>query len=410
MTITKRLNSSEIYSAPKPPAHGRIIGLDCHPDTFTAAVFQGTTPHDAHKLCSREKMSLERLLKWAEEEFSPEDLFLMEAGSNSFEIHRQLLALGRRAVVLESCWVGQRSKAYADNDKMAAARIALVYLAGDAPCVWVPDTRTDERRQLLHAHQAAVAGHTAATNAIKGFLTQFTIRLGGRGLHLERTRKWILEKREWSQLQRELLTMHFAQIDTEKERRKRLVQLMAQQVAAEPLMLRCLKLMGIGYINAFALMAIIGDIRRFETPAKLVAYIGLNPGQRDSGTHKRVKIGVGRRGRGDLRRLLIQGAQGVLRKGMGIPIAKWGWRLFARKGNRNIAVAAVARKLVVQVWHLLSGNPPLALEADRSLALKLQKLAVVLGKALRVEIGFPAALKECVEALRQRILQPCLTN
>lgn len=38
----------ETYLAPPPPAKGKIIGLDCHPDTFTAAVFQGSTPHDAH--------------------------------------------------------------------------------------------------------------------------------------------------------------------------------------------------------------------------------------------------------------------------------------------------------------------------------------------------------------------------
>jgi hypothetical protein len=30
----------------------------------------------------------------------------MEAGSNSFEIHRRLLSLGLRAVVMESCHVG----------------------------------------------------------------------------------------------------------------------------------------------------------------------------------------------------------------------------------------------------------------------------------------------------------------
>ena len=57
--------SVEIYRAPAPPSKGRIIGLDCHPDTFTAAVFIGQTPHDARKICSRENLSLEALLKWA---------------------------------------------------------------------------------------------------------------------------------------------------------------------------------------------------------------------------------------------------------------------------------------------------------------------------------------------------------
>jgi len=66
--------------------------------------------------------------------------------------------------------------------------------------------------------------------------------------------------------------------------------------------------------------------------------------------------------------------------GSNTPLGQWGWRLCARKGNRNVAVAAVARKLVVLVWHLLQGNPPLALESDKSLRLKLHKLSVLLGK------------------------------
>lgn len=223
-------------------------------------------------------MSLKKLLDWAARDFTRDDLFLMEAGSNSFEIHRRRLALGLRAVVMESCHVGKHAKTYADNDKMAAARIALVYLAGNAPCVWIPDPVTRERRELLHAYNKAVTGHTAATNTLKGYLNQFAIRPGSRGLGLERTRAWILGQRDWTSLQRELLSDAFAELDNQSARRKRFLRLIAQQVSAEPLMLRCMKLLGIGIINAFALIAIIGEIRRFETPRKLVAYIGLNPG------------------------------------------------------------------------------------------------------------------------------------
>ena len=394
----------ETYLAPPPPVNGKIIGLDCHPDIHTAVVFAGTTPHNARKLCVRENLSLQRLLDWVHREFSKEDLFLLEAGSNSFEIHRRLLALGMRAVVLESCHVGKHARTYADNDKMAAARIARVYLAGNAPCVWVPDPLSCERRELLAAHRNAVAGHTAALNTLKSYLNGFAIRPGSRGLELERTRAWVYKERDWSPLQRELLAEHFARLDTEAQRRKRLTRLIAQQVSAEPLMLRTMKILGIGMINAFALLAVIGDIRRFDRPEKLVAYIGLNPGQRDSGTGKRIKLGIGTRGRGDLRRLLIQGAQAVLRMGRGTTLGQWGWKLFARKGSRHIAVAAVARKLVVQVWHLLSGNPPAALEANKSLAIKLQKLAVTLGKSLRAQMGLPSNLKECILELQKRIL------
>jgi transposase len=400
----RRLVAAELYSAPPPPSKGRVIGLDCHPDTYTAAVFRGSTPHDARKLGCRENLCLPALLDWAAREFTREDLFLLEAGSNSFEICRRLLAQGLRAVVMESCHVGKHARTYADNDKMAAARIALVYLAGNAPCVWIPDAVTCERRELLHAHQSAVANHTAALNSLKSYLNQFAIRPGSRGLQLERTRKWILAQREWTPLQRQLLAGYFTGLDNQAEARARFLRLISQQICAEPLMLRCMKLLGIGKINAFALLAVIGDVRRFDRPEKLVAYIGLNPGQRQSGNGKNIKLGVGKRGRGDMRHLLIQGAQAVMRMGGNTTLGKWGWKLFARKGNRNTAVAAVARKLLVQVWHLLAGNPPTALEADKSLALKFRKLVVVLGKSFRAEIGLPAKINECVLELQRRML------
>jgi transposase len=399
-----RSEGIETYLAPPPPSKGRIIGLDCHPDTFTAAVFKGSTPHDARKLSSHPDMTLKKFLDWAAKDFTRDDLFLMEAGSNSFEIHRRLLAMGLRAVVMESCHVGKHAKTYADNDKMAAARIALVYLAGKVPCVWVPDPITCERRELLHAYSKAVTDHTAATNALKGYLNQFTIRPGNRGLGLERTRAWIHGQRDWTPLQRELLADAFTEHDNQAARRKRLMRLIGSQICAEPLMLRCMKLLGIGIINAFALLAIIGDVRRFETPAKLVAYIGLNPGQRESGRGKNIKLGVGKRGRGDMRHLLIQGAHAVLRKGKNTLLGQWGWKLFARKGQRNIAVVAIARKLLVQVWHALMGNPPEALDTNKSFATKLKKLTVMLGKALRAELGLPGNLDACVFHFQNQIL------
>jgi transposase len=400
-----RPEGCETYLAPPPPSKGKIIGLDCHPDTFTAAVFKGTTPHDAVKLTTRPDMSLQRLLDWAAREFTSDDLFLMEAGSNSFEIHRRLLSLGLRAVVLESCHVGRHAKTYADNDKMAAARIALVYLQGKAPCVWIPDNTTRERRELLHVYQKAVADHTAASNALNGYLNQYAVRLGSRQQpEAPKTETWLLEQRDWSPLQRHILSDHIAHLRTQAARRKELLRLIGQQICAEPLMLRCMRLLGIGQINAFALLAIIGDIRRFERPEKLVAYLGLNPGQRESGHGKHVKIGIGSRGRGDLRHLLIQGAHAVLRMGRATSLGQWGWKLFARKGNRNVAVGAVARKLVVQVWHLLSGNPPEALEPSKSFDLKLQKLAVMLGKPLRAKLALPDKLDKCISHFRNQLL------
>ena len=401
-SVPAEQSAVETYLAPPPPSKGKIIGLDCHPDTFTAAVFVGQTPHDARKIGSRENLSLEALLKWAAAELTPQDIILMEAGSNSFELCKRLGNLGLKACVLESCHVGKHAKTYADNDKMAAARIALVYLAGNAPCVWVPDEQSRERRELLHAYRKAVDDHTAATNSIKSYLNGRGLRLGKHSLNEKTTSQWILEQAGWSVLQKNILAEHLANITESKERRKRLYRLIAAEMAADPKMMRCMKVLGVGIVSAFALMAVIGDIGRFHSPEKLVAYIGLNPGQRQSGKGKDIRLGVGRRGRGDIRNLLIQGAHAIMRSGRNTPLGQLGWKLFARKGNRNVAVAAIARKLLVQVWHLLHGNPPLALESDTSFRIKLQKLAVALGSTLRTGIGLGKTLEDTVKTLLSR--------
>ena len=398
-----RRAEAEIFLPPPPPSKGIIVGLDCHPDTYTAATFKGTTVHNAQHLQTLGDMSLEGLLRWAEKTLSRNDLVLMEAGANSFELHRRLAALGIRSLVLESCHVGKHAKTYADNDAIAAKRIAMVFLGTKAPCVWVPDEQTCQRRELLHLYNRSVKQDTESTNALKGYLNQYSIRLGKLSIYSERTHDWIMEQRNWSDLQQNILADHFEQVRAARQRRKQALRHIAQEAANDAKILALMGLLGIGLVNAFALVATIGEISRFASPRKLAAYLGLNPGQRDSGTGKRIKTGVGKRGCKTMRYLLIQAAHAVLRSGRHTELGKWGWKLFARKGHRNVAVAAVARKLSAQVWHLLSGNTPDKLEPSKTRRQKLERTMVLIGKAQRAKLNYPPRLSLCVELLEERI-------
>lgn len=393
----------EQFLAPAPPAKGKIIGVDCHPDIFTATAFTGTTPHNAKQLKTKVDVTLSQLLRWLESYADAADIILMEAGSNSFDLCRRLKALGLRVCVLESAWVGKQATSYVDNDKIAAARIVRVYLQGNCPAVWIPDETTSQRRELLHIYEISKRDSTQAINSLRGYLTQYGVRPGQKNLTLKVNQQWVLRQREWSPLQQVYLDDYFTHLTHSKERRLRIESQICIEVTRCPKMLSLMSLLGIGRINAFALVATIGDISRFANPKKLVAYIGLNPGQKTSGTSKHVKIGVGRRGRKGMRNLLIQGAHAILRQGNRTPLSKWGVSLFLRKGHRNIAVAAVARKLVMQVWHLLMGNKPELLEPTQSRVIKLTKLLTVIGKKQRAEMKLPSSLKDCTNYLDQLI-------
>src|SRR5205807_1475008 len=127
---------------------------------------------------------------------------------------------------------------------------------------------------------------------------------------------------------------------------------------------------------SFALGAIIGDIKRFANPRKLVKYVGLNPAFDDSGEGE-WSGGIGGHGRKDLRSLLIESAQSILRSSH--PLAKWGKKLLACKGSMKLAVAAVARKLVVAIWYLMMGRWTSIEEIDARLAAKLSKIITQVG-------------------------------
>ncbi len=69
----------------------------------------------------------------------------------------------------------------------------------------------------------------------------------------------------------------------------------------------------------------------------------------------------------------MQSAQAILRTSS-TPLAKWGKRLLASKGHRNIAVAAVARRLSVAIWYLMMGRWTPLEEVDQRLQIKISKM------------------------------------
>jgi hypothetical protein len=86
-----------------------------------------------------------------------------------------------------------------------------------------------------------------------------------------------------------------------------------------------------------------------------------------------------------LRGLLIESAQAILRSHH--RLAKWGKKLLARKGSRNLAAGAVARKLAVAIWHLLMGRWTPLEEIDERLALKVGKIITSVGSKGLKQLG-----------------------
>jgi transposase len=357
----------------------RVIGFDSHPDSFTAAMLRGPTPAAAVIENIFHKVPLGQLLNWAKKHTTSKDLFVLEASGNSFHVVRSLAAIARRALVLESCHLGKLKEAHANNDKISAVRIGKAYLAGTAKVVWLPDPKTQERRDLFHAHRKAVTRSTQMRNRILSYLSDQGVRLK-KGTKLvdepKEAEQQIRQAKEWSFAQWQLLEGLLMDLRHAEKQRKHWRSLIAHEVVSDPLLLSIVRLCGVRELVAFALGAIIGDITRFEHPGKLVKYVGFNPAFDDSGEGQ-WSGGIAGHGRKDLRSLLVESAQAILRSSH--PLAQWGKKLLARKSSANLAVAAIGRKLTVAVWYLMMGRWTPLQDIDSRLAIKVGKIITHLG-------------------------------
>ena len=250
--------------------------------------------------------------------------------------------------------------------------------------VWVPDAQTQERRDWFHAYRKATKRTTQMRARVRSYLSDNGVRLkphvhltpvGEVEAHLRQVRPW--SARQWQVI--ELLLLELRHAD---QQRQHWHSLIAQEVLADPQLLSIVRLCGVRELIAFALGAFIGDIQRFADPKKLVKYVGLNPAFDDSGQTE-WHGGIGGHGNKYLRCLLMEAAQAILRCAQ-TPLAQWGKRLLARKGQLNLVVAALARKLTVAVWYLLRGRWTPLEEIDDRLALKVGKIISAVGQpALR---------------------------
>jgi transposase len=311
----------------------------------------------------------------------------LEASGNSFQVVRSLAAVPRQARVLESGQMGKLKEAHANNDKISAVRIGKAYLAGTAKEVWVPDPQTQERRDWFHAHRKATKRLVQARNTLLSYLSDNGVRLrkGTRLAGGPQAEGKLRAARDWSARQWQVLEVLLLQLRHAEEQRRHWRGLIAREVLADPELLSLVRLCGVREMVAFALGAFIGNIQRFAGPKQLVKYVGLNPAFDDSGQGQ-WRGGIGGHGRKDLRCLLIQGAQAILRTAQ-TPLAQWGKKLLARTGQVNLVVAAIARKLTVAVWYLLMGRWTPLEDIDARLVIKVGKMIGSVGPRALQSLG-----------------------
>ncbi len=246
----------------------------------------------------------------------------------------------------------------AKTDRIDARTLAQLLAAGFLPEVWIGDEATHALRRRVGRRVHLVRQRTKAKNQVHAVLLR---NLAGRppvsDVFGTRGRAW-LERLVLPADERETLEACLRTVDFLDAEVAQLDRALAPLVLGSPDMRRLLTLPGVSATTAATLIGVIGDIGRFPTPGRLVAYLGLDPRVRQSGNEPAHHGRISKQGASEARHVLVEAAWVATRTAG--PLRAFAQRLAARRGW-NIAIVAVARKLTVIAWHMLTPRRGLCL-------------------------------------------------
>jgi transposase len=324
----------------------RFIGLDVHRDFCEVAIAEAGVV----RLAGRLQTEPEALALFAQS-LGGDDEVALEATGNALEIARIIEPRVARVVLANPKAVKGITRAGAKTDKIDARMLARLLAGGFLPAVWLPDEQTRVLRRRISARAQLVRQRTRAKNQVHAALVRnlkskppVSDLFGARG------RRW-LTAQELPADEQETVAACLRQIAFLDGEIALVERALAEQVLASAEMRRLLTLPGVNVVTAAALLAAIGDIGRFPTARHLVSYLGLDPRVNQSGSEPARHGRISKQGPGETRHVLVEAAWHASR--VPGPLRAFHQRIAVRRGG-NIATVAVARKLAVIAWHMLS--------------------------------------------------------
>jgi len=364
-----------------PPVH--FFGLDIHKHYLVAI---GVDP-DGSQVYGPRRVVWADLESWRSKTLAPQDAVVIEMTTNTWQVYDELQPFVHSVTVVHPPHVRLVTQPQVMNDKIAAFNLALLLAKGMLTGVWIPPLEVRERRALLAQRSKMTRLSTQAKNRLHAVLHRHhLLPCEGDLFHPDRRNWWLalpLSPIEKVRVFSDLETLAFARSQVDN------LEACVRQIAAQDSRLPWLvQLPGISVLNALSILAAIGDIDRFPDAKHLVGYAGLGSRVHDSGQSTRTGK-ITKTGRRDLRAALVEAAQVAANTH-----PHWQAelaRLEPRLG-RNKAIVAIARKLLIAVWHTLSEQVADRHAEPARVARKLLQVAYTLGKENRPKDLSAAAL------------------
>lgn len=359
-----------------------FVGMDVHKDSIDIAIADSKEARLFGRV-GGEAATLDRAIRRLRS-VHRKPVFVYEAGPCGFWIYRRLRAQGLACLVVSPSMTPRRAGDRLKTDRRDALQLARLARAGELAPIYVPDRRDEAIRDLVRAREDAVNMQRQARQRLQALLLRNEIRYVGKSSWTAAHRRWIAHLKLPEPAQQIAFEEYVAAVEEAGARLERLGAAIAAQLEPwrwRPLVQALQALRGVSAIHAVRIVAELGDLTRFESPRKLMAYLGMIPSEDSSGRRRR-QGSITKAGNSSARRALIEAAWAyahparvswpIARRQTGLPqrVTDLAWRaqlrlcarfrrLAARGLNRNKIVVAVARELSGFVWAIAQDIKPI---------------------------------------------------
>jgi transposase len=352
----------------------RYIGLDVHKHYLIAFGVDA----ELQVVLPARRVELVHLEAWMKKALTRQDEVVLEMTTNTWQLYDELSEYAGSVTVVHPPHVALITRSQVMNDKIAASILARLLAKGLLVGIWVPPQEVRELRGLVAQRQKMTRLATQAKNRLHAVIQRHHLKPPvGNPFGKSKNGWWQalpLGKLEKMNLQSDLETLQFA------EKQEAHLEAEMTGIAAENEELgRLLHLSGFGVITAVTVYAAIGDIRRFAESKHLVGYAGLGARVHDSGLTTRTGR-ITKAGRRDLRVALVEAAHVAANSH---PHWKAELARLQPRLGYNKAIVAIARKLLITVWYVLSRKVVDRFAEPEAVAQKLLRFAYEVGKENR---------------------------
>ncbi len=278
----------------------------------------------------------------------------LEMMSGAVWVRDRLRAAGWQVEVADARRVKAVAPLACKTDRVDARVLAELCRRDLVPALWIPSLEERELRERLRRRMHLVRLRTSAMNRIFGLGTQWGLRLSAGRLRRQGALE-LLERRGVPAVWQRSIEEALAVIDLLEARIAPLEAELAPIARADRDVALLVTIPGVGELLALTLAAEIADVSRFPSPGKLVGYAGMAPGVKQSGQSSRSGLPLSKAGSRTLRWATVEAAQHAWRESN-----PW-HQLYsdvAQRSGKNAAKSAVARKVLIASWHMLSRRQP----------------------------------------------------